>query len=117
MRVWLDDERPAPAGWVATKWPHEVIVHLQTGTVKEISLDHDLGNDDVGTGYSVILWIEEAVMTRGFRPPKIAVHSANPAARRKMELGVESIYRNYHALNPKQGIFGLAAKMVRRRLG
>jgi len=28
----------------------------------EISLDHDLGDDDSGTGYDVVLWIEEAVV-------------------------------------------------------
>jgi hypothetical protein len=61
--------------------------------VTDISLDHDLGDDDRGTGYDVILWIEEAVATRGFSPPRITVHSANSSARKKMELGVESIRR------------------------
>ncbi|WP_439037769.1 cyclic-phosphate processing receiver domain-containing protein [Agarivorans sp. QJM3NY_25] len=35
---------------------------LKTGEVTEISLDHDLGNDDHGTGYDVVLWIEEQTL-------------------------------------------------------
>ena len=77
MRVYLDDERSAPAGWVQVRWPSEAIDLLQSGGVTDISLDHDLGDDERGTGYDVILWIEEAVATRGFSPPRITVHSAN----------------------------------------
>ncbi|EOZ5442478.1 cyclic-phosphate processing receiver domain-containing protein [Vibrio vulnificus] len=35
-----------------------------------MSLDHDLGDDEHSTGYDVVLWIEEAVATQGFQPPK-----------------------------------------------
>lgn len=93
MRVYLDDERTAPAGWIQVRWPSEAIEFLQSGGVTDISLDHDLGDDERGTGYDVILWIEEAVATRGFSPPRITVHSANSSARKKMELGIESIQR------------------------
>ena len=93
MRVYLDDERTAPAGWIQVRWPSEAIELLQRGGVTDISLDHDLGDDERGTGYDVILWIEEAVAMRGFSPPRITVHSANSSARKKMELGVESIRR------------------------
>jgi hypothetical protein len=93
LKVYLDDERAAPAGWVQTRWPSETIALLEGGEVTDLSLDHDLGDDQRGTGYDVILWIEEAVATRGFAPPRITVHSANSSARRKMELGIESIVR------------------------
>jgi hypothetical protein len=56
-------------------------------------MDHDLGDDTRGTGYVAILWIEEAVVTRGFKPPIILVHSANAAARLKIEAGIRSIRR------------------------
>lgn len=75
-------------------WPDEAIALLETGTVTEISLDHDLGDDARGTGYDVVLWIEEAVALRGFRPPVITVHSANASAREKMLAGVRSIERH-----------------------
>lgn len=64
---------------------------LQTGQVTELSLDHDLGDDEHGTGYDVVLWIEEAVALRGFMPPKILVHSANSSARQKMFAGIQAI--------------------------
>ncbi|WP_431688461.1 cyclic-phosphate processing receiver domain-containing protein [Hahella sp. NBU794] len=91
-KVYLDDERPTPSGWTRVYWPDEAIALLETGAVVEISLDHDLGDDERGTGYDVVLWIEEAVATRGFKPPLIRVHSANSSARKKMELGIENIH-------------------------
>ena len=91
MRVFLDDERATPAGWTRVYWPDEAIELLQTGTVSEISLDHDLGDDERGTGYDVVLWIEEAVAIREFQPPLIKVHSANSSAREKMENGIRAI--------------------------
>lgn len=93
MKVYLDDERPVPNGWTLVRWPEEAINLLITGQVTEISLDHDLGDDEHGTGYDVILWIEEAVATTQFMPPHITVHSANSSARQKMELGIENIKR------------------------
>ena len=91
LRIYLDDERDTPEGWIRVYCPDEAIELLKTGEVAEISLDHDLGNDERGTGYDVILWIEEAVITEGFRPPRIKVHSANASAREKMELGIQTI--------------------------
>ena len=91
MRVYLDDERATPEDWVRAFWPDEVIALLETGKVIELSLDHDLGDDERGTGYDVVLWIEEAVAMRGFMPPRIAVHSANSSAREKMLAGIRSI--------------------------
>ena len=93
MRVYLDDQRIAPEGWHHVRWPEEAIQLLESGGVTHLSLDHDLGDDERGTGYDVILWLEEAVATRGFRPPKIIVHSANSSAREKMEAGIRSIER------------------------
>ena len=93
MRVFLDDERTAPEGWVQVRWPEDVFALLQGGQVEELSLDHDLGDDEHGTGYDVVLWIEEAVALRGFKPPKITVHSANSSAREKMVAGIRSIER------------------------
>ncbi|GAB3358479.1 cyclic-phosphate processing receiver domain-containing protein [Lysobacter tyrosinilyticus] len=93
MRVYLDDERLTPDGWVRVYWPDEAISLLEQGAVTEISLDHDLGDDQRGTGYDVIAWIEEAVALRNFKPPLIHVHSANPAARERMEAGIAAIAR------------------------
>lgn len=93
MKIYLDDERETPIGWRRTYWPQETIELLQLGTVNELSLDHDLGDDEHGTGYDVIVWIEEQVALTDFVPPAIQVHSANSSARTKMELGIENIRR------------------------
>ena len=93
MRVYLDDERPTPEGWERVYWPEEAIALLESGGVVEMSLDHDLGDDQRGTGYDVVLWIEEAVALRGFIPPRLYVHSANASARQKMTAGIRAIER------------------------
>lgn len=92
MKVYLDDERAHPAGWVRTYWPDEAILLLKTGRVTELSLDHDLGDDSRGTGYDVLLWLEAAVILSGFTPPeRIVIHSANASAWTKMSQAIDSI--------------------------
>lgn len=102
MKVYLDDDdtyRPTPEGWVRCHWPSEVIALLETGNVTHLSLDHDLGDDERGTGYDVVEWIERAVAIDGFAPPQsIVVHSANTSSKPKMQAGIASIYR-FHARN------------------
>jgi hypothetical protein len=93
MKVYLDDERETPSGWQRVYWPEEAIELLKTGKVTELSLDHDLGDDEHGTGYDVVLWVEEAVFTNNFIPPKMKVHSANASAREKMESGIKNIMK------------------------
>lgn len=43
MKIFLDDIRKPPNGWIQVYWPDEMINLLKTGFVEEISLDHDLG--------------------------------------------------------------------------
>ena len=100
MKVWLDDLRqpyPDPENWVWVRTPDEAIALLETGEVCEISLDHDLGLEEGGrelTGYDVVTWMERAVVTEGFEPPRrIRVHSSNASAASKMERGIEAIRR------------------------
>lgn len=99
MKVYLDDIRIAPDGWVRAYWPEEVIALLKTGGVTEISLDHDLGdilNTPRGgkerTGYDVLLWLERAVVTEGFDPPVIHIHTANWVAEDRMKAARDQIY-------------------------
>ena len=98
MRVWLDDVREAPSGWVRATTPGEAIGLLRAGEVSELSLDHDLGLADGGrelTGYDVVLWIEREVAEgRWIVPlPEIRIHSANPVGRARMERAIASIKR------------------------
>ena len=94
MKVYLDDVRECPRGWILARWPEEVIALLQTGKVKSLSLDHDLGDDDHGTGYTVLLWLEEQVALYRFIPPReIILHTDNSSAKAKMQQALESIRR------------------------
>lgn len=97
MKVWLDDRRPAPEGWVHVRTPEEAIGLLRGGGVEELSLDHDLGLD-VGarerTGYDVLLWLEAEVAAGRMQPPAVMrVHSGNVGAAGRMEQAIESIRR------------------------
>jgi hypothetical protein len=97
ISIYLDDadedERPTPEGWIRCRWPEEVIEYLKKNNVKEISLDHDLGeyDNDARTGYDVLTWIEEEVALRGFVPPEIDIHTRNPSAERRMWQAVMKI--------------------------
>jgi len=85
MRVWLDDERPMPDSfdWHVTT-ADGAIALLETGLVTNISLDHDLGHKENGTGYDVACWIEQAAFER--RLPRLMwdLHTANPVGMQKM---------------------------------
>ena len=99
MKVWLDDRREAPAGWLHVRTPDEAIALLRSGQVEEISLDHDLGlfttEGKEWTGYAVLEWLEREVVTgtAAFDIPIISIHSANPVGRRRMERAIASIGR------------------------
>jgi hypothetical protein len=92
MKIFLDDIRNAPEGWHRCYWPDEVIDLLKTKEVTHLSLDHDLGDDDKGTGYDVLKWLENAVYNGLVPLPEIEIHTANPAARKRMLAAVKSIY-------------------------
>lgn len=94
MKIFLDDERQTPDGWVRCYWPKDVIKHLMTGECTHLSLDHDLGDDSIGTGYDVLMWLEEQVfISRTFPIPEITIHSSNASAAQRMRAAVESIKR------------------------
>lgn len=93
-KLWLDDERPEPEGWVRAKTAGQAVMLLASGTFGEVSLDHDLGPEAAGTGYQVACWLEEEVMTNPHFPaPIVHVHTANASARGKMQQAVFNIER------------------------
>jgi hypothetical protein len=98
MRVFLDDAREAPDGWVRTRTPEETIALLRSGEVTALSLDHDLGLDTPErerTGYSVLVWLETEIGEGRwrFQLPQITIHGANPLGRLRMQRAIESIRR------------------------
>lgn len=103
LKIYLDDCRPTPEGFIGCKWPEEVIALLQKAEadgdiVTHLSLDHDLGLDK-RNGYDVLLWIEEQVFTRGFIPPThCIIHTDNASARDKMMMARATIYQKCLAM-------------------
>lgn len=80
MRLWIDDERPAPEGWERACNVSEALEALTRGDVDEVSFDHDLGGDE--TSRQVILILCE----QGWPwPPVCRVHTANPVGREWLE--------------------------------
>ena len=116
MKVYLDDERQTPPGFIRAYWPEEAIAMLKTGQVDEISLDHDLGDDNHGTGYDVVLWIEEQVFMNGFVPPDMNVHSANSSAADKMWAGIQSIERMHQRNQRRNESRGRKMKITKSQL-
>lgn len=87
MKLWLDDLRPAPAGWTWIKTAAEAIAAIDLEAVEEISLDHDLG--DTGqpeqTGYDVALHMARRAFEGKTVPAKVRVHSANSVGGPRIE--------------------------------
>ncbi len=74
MKLWLDDLRPPPEGWMWARTVEEAMPHLRSGEVAEASLDHDLG-EGVEEGHRLVLWMAE----HGIWPTQaVSVHSSNP---------------------------------------
>lgn len=91
MKVFVDDFRPTPDGWVRVYTYEGAIEILKTGKVEQISLDNDLGTKK--EGYDVAKWIERQVFETTFRPPKIWVHSSNPVAAQNIRSCIVAIER------------------------
>lgn len=95
MKVFLDDERTTPIGWVRVFRADEAIQLLKSGHVTLLSLDHDLGSPDRGTGYDVLLWLEQQMVSGRFKPPEIRLHTSNPVGLKRMQQAVDKIYELY----------------------
>jgi len=91
MKLYLDDIRKAPEGWVPVRTFGDAIQLLEQQVVEEMSFDHDLG--DIFTGLDVVNWIERKVFEEGYNPPKMWIHTGNPVGRKNMLLAIESIER------------------------
>jgi hypothetical protein len=99
-KIWLDDAREAPDGWIRCLWPEDVVELVLAGGVELVSLDHDLGDDDRGTGHDVVVMLEEYYYdilggdhSPEFKLPDIQVHSANPVGRNRIKQGAEQLVK------------------------
>ena len=88
MRVFLDDVRePRDVGlsddWVIVRTVRTMCEFLKSGNIVEVSLDHDLGENQEN-GYYLVCWME-LCLPRDKWPKIIRLHTANPVGRQNME--------------------------------
>lgn len=96
MKIWLDDIRLPPDGFVWCKTANEAIQILEVNfdSVEFISFSHDLGGESNGTGYDVAAFIESTVYIRNKKTvPGHEIHSANPTERRRIEMAMKGAKR------------------------
>ncbi|SFS32569.1 hypothetical protein SAMN02910357_00142 [Succinivibrio dextrinosolvens] len=86
VRIWLDDERAAPDGYVHCHSVNEAINQIEfyeqkRVTIELLDLDHDLGDyaKDGGDAIKLIDWLCERNTFY-----KIVLHTANPVGRANM---------------------------------
>ena len=93
FKLYMDDARDTPEGWVRTYRVEETIQVLQSRMVTHLSLDNDLGEGQQ-EGYKVLDWLEETVHNDpSFPMPEVTVHSANPVRVCYMNNALRSIER------------------------
>lgn len=78
MRLFLDDLRPAPEGWVLVKTAREMIAMMiaNDGNIAAISLDHDL-DEGLSDGTDFV----QAMVALKLHVPVVYMHSGNPSGR------------------------------------
>lgn len=75
MKVWLDDIRKPPKGYIWCKNYNEIIFILMNKKVSIVDFDHDLGEEK--SGYDVAKFIVE----NNIEIDSFKVHSQNPVGR------------------------------------
>ena len=111
MKIWMDDERPAPDGYIQAYdvdsaireiirckketdyyWKEYIMGYMDRErfergfsvfNIEEVSCDNDLG-EGVPEGYKLLEWLEAT----GYKVP-IRIHSASPVARARMQAIIE----------------------------
>ncbi len=108
MKVYLDDERPKPEFYdTYVSSADDCIALLKTGTVTDLSLDHDLGlygKDKTGkTGYDVAKWIEQAIYTGELKDlPRIRLHTQNAVGKDNMRAALSKAYSFWFERNKRE---------------
>ena len=92
MKLWIDDVRPAPEGYVWRKSVNEAIdllsdlINFGIDDIEVLDIDHDAGDyaPDGGDYIKLLDWLEET----GRNYP-IRIHSANPVGVQNMRAIIE----------------------------
>lgn len=88
-KIFLDDLRTAPSGWIIARNYEEMTKILENLNEDfEVSLDHDLG--EIKTGYDICKWFVE----NNKYPKIVTIHTANP-------IGAKNMYQLLDRYAPK----------------
>lgn len=95
MKIWVDDLRTVPTGYVGTKSVNETIAVIEAAeqegiTIEFLDLDHDLG-DYATDGGDAIKILDYLVERETFYP--IRIHTANPVGRANMERTIQRYWK------------------------
>ena len=87
MKLWVDDLRPVPEGYMGARSVNEAITLITEAEskgmeIEVLDLDHDLGDfaADGGDAIRLLDWLAER---ETFYP--VEIHTANPVGRANME--------------------------------
>lgn len=95
MKIFLDDKRKEPDGWVRTYTVEKTIKLLETGKVTHLSLDNDLGNG-LTEGHKVLIWLEQKLEDDSkFPMPEITIHSMNNVRHLMMKSIAKKLVERY----------------------
>lgn len=96
MKIYLDDERVVPTGFVGVKTFDDFVkmVNDNINDITHISFDHDLGTDK--TGYDCAVYIEMLVHTACFNPCVMTCHSMNPVGKMRINQVFRSIQNRWN---------------------
>jgi hypothetical protein len=80
LKLWVDDERPAPEGWDHAKTVEEAMALMSAKDYDHVSLDHDMGHANemhfdpsALNGHDLAHW-----MAKNGKTPSTVIHSWNP---------------------------------------
>ncbi len=86
INLYVDDLRDCPEGFIIARTVEQAKYYLENFQIENLSLDHDLGEDEQGrltpTGYDLVKYICE----KGLRAHRIYLHTDN-------SVGIENMYQ------------------------
>lgn len=90
MKLWLDDIRPAPNGyiWITNVDNAILLCHKYLNSIEEFNLDHDAGvfSDNGGDYINLLKWLEMISHTKNYKIDAIfKFHSMNPVGVKNMK--------------------------------
>lgn len=83
MRLYVDDIRPCPEGFVLARSYEEAVEIILRKRIRVLSLDHDLGQEKSGYDLCKFL-VENCLDSRIEWPDEIYLHTDNPVGRNNM---------------------------------